>query len=112
QPAKWPGDDFCVHAYPTRNPTPADRDGPATMACFADCCMLETGELTMSINKNHHDASRTANQPKKVLIIARISTENQDLKSLDDQVAFCRDWVEKNLEGPFEYIVESSRGSG
>lgn len=49
---------------------------------------------------------------KTILIIARISTEHQDARSLDDQVAFCTDWVNKNLEGPFKFIIEKSRGSG
>ncbi|MFO0811645.1 MAG: recombinase family protein [Gemmatales bacterium] len=62
---------------------------------------------------NNNQANSTgAKAVKKVLIIARISTEKQDARSLDDQVAFCRNWVEQNLEGPFEYIIEKSQGSG
>jgi site-specific DNA recombinase len=57
-------------------------------------------------------ASMSSYHPHNVLIIARISTEKQDARSLDDQVAFCRSWVEQNLEGPIEYIIEKSQGSG
>jgi len=57
--------------------------------------------------------SVTANQPKKGTGHRPYqATEKQDARSLDDQVAYCRDWVEKKLNGPFEYIIEKSQGSG
>lgn len=54
----------------------------------------------------------STNIATRVLIIARISTDNQDKQSCDDQVAFCRDWIEKNLKGPLELIIEKTKGSG
>ncbi|HQR42349.1 MAG TPA: recombinase family protein, partial [Gemmatales bacterium] len=65
----------------------------------------------MTLNNNRANSTAT-NAIHMVLIIARISTEKQDARSLDDQVAYCRDWVEKNLDGPNEYIIEKSQGSG
>ena len=47
-----------------------------------------------------------------VLIIARISTLHQDEKSLDDQVALCRNWLIEHTNLPSELTPISSRGSG
>ncbi len=57
----------------------------------------------------NHNATGTVN---KVLIITRISTDHQDERSLDDQYAFCQTWAKQHLDGPCEFIHESSRGSG
>lgn len=52
----------------------------------------------------------------RVLSVHRISTEHQDIRSLDDQEQRCREWVRDNLEAPsgFPAEIESikSRGSG
>ncbi|MCC9608265.1 recombinase family protein [Blastopirellula sp. JC732] len=49
----------------------------------------------------------------RVLIVARISTEHQDPRSLDDQVATCRRWCDQNLPDRFKVVeVIQSRGSG
>ncbi len=49
----------------------------------------------------------------KVLIIARISTKNQDLRSLDDQTSLCKQKASLILTGyPIEYQVISSQESG
>ncbi|MFN3153244.1 recombinase family protein [Bremerella sp.] len=47
-----------------------------------------------------------------VLIVARISTVHQDKRSLDDQVAVCREWCERNLAHKFKVRVIQSQGSG
>src|SRR4051794_19941311 len=47
-----------------------------------------------------------------VLIIARISTEHQDERSLDDQIALCRNWLSEHTDLPFELKCIKSRGSG
>lgn len=47
-----------------------------------------------------------------VLIVARISTVHQDKRSLDDQVAVCRRWCERNLAYEFQVRVIQSQGSG
>ncbi len=48
----------------------------------------------------------------RVLIIVRISTDHQDARSLDDQDAFCRQYVESRYKGPIEFVVIHDRGSG
>jgi len=52
----------------------------------------------------------------RVLSVHRISTEHQDIRSLDDQEQRCREWVRDNLEAPsgFPAEIESikSQGSG
>ena len=63
----------------------------------------------MSHNMNANLIPTNSHSPMKVLIIARISTNRQDEKSLADQVAFCRNWLEKNLQGTYEIItIETS----
>ncbi len=47
-----------------------------------------------------------------VMIVARISTVHQDKRSLDDQVAVCRQWCERNLDHKFKVDVIQSQGSG
>jgi DNA invertase Pin-like site-specific DNA recombinase len=47
-----------------------------------------------------------------VLTICRISTEYQDLRSNEDQSAYCRRYVEERSRGPVEYHYLHSRGSG
>lgn len=47
-----------------------------------------------------------------VLIICRISTERQDPRSLDDQVALCKGFVQRRFKGRVEFVVISGRGSG
>jgi site-specific DNA recombinase len=48
----------------------------------------------------------------KVLIIARISTEHQDVKSLADQTAKAKDYVWHAYSGKVEWKIIQSRGSG
>lgn len=48
----------------------------------------------------------------QVLVIARISTENQDLRSNDDQLAYCRRHLEERCHGPTEYYSLHGQGSG
>src|SRR5215211_1959111 len=48
----------------------------------------------------------------RVLIIARISTLNQDVLSLRDQEDMHRRWVAEHFEGKFEAMVVATRGSG
>ena len=47
-----------------------------------------------------------------VVIVARISTDHQDLKSLEDQEAKCRRYITDNYQGKVEFEVLASRGSG
>lgn len=48
----------------------------------------------------------------RVLIVARISTEHQDLRSLDEQTLFCERYVRDLFDGPVELTKITSRGSG
>ena len=48
----------------------------------------------------------------RFLIIARISTEHQDARSLDDQDALCRTYVGGRYAGPVSFRVIAGRGSG
>ena len=47
-----------------------------------------------------------------VVIVCRISTEHQDKESLEDQEAVCRRRVHEWYEGPIEFTIIASRGSG
>jgi len=47
-----------------------------------------------------------------VLIIARISTVHQDLRSLADQIALCEQYVRDRYEGPIQCVHIQGRGSG
>jgi site-specific DNA recombinase len=47
-----------------------------------------------------------------VLIIARISTVHQDLRSLADQIALCEKYVRDRYPGPVRFAHIQSRGSG
>ncbi len=40
-----------------------------------------------------------------VLIVARIGTVHQDVRSLDDQVAQCKRYVAERHDGPVEFVV-------
>lgn len=56
-------------------------------------------------------------QPRKgrtlrVLGITRISTENQDIKSLDDQKALLKGWVAEHYDGPVDWTIIEGQGSG
>ena len=44
--------------------------------------------------------------------ITRISTLNQDVKSLADQQALLRKWVEDRYDGPVEWTFIEGQGSG
>lgn len=46
------------------------------------------------------------------VIIARISTEHQDVRSLDDQIAKCRAFLKEHFDGKVCIEVIASRGSG
>lgn len=48
----------------------------------------------------------------RVIIVARISTIHQDMKSLDDQVALCKDYVTRRFSGPIEWTPIATQGSG
>jgi DNA invertase Pin-like site-specific DNA recombinase len=48
----------------------------------------------------------------RVLAVCRISTINQDEKSLDDQEASYRNWLDANTDLPYELKVIASQGSG
>ena len=48
----------------------------------------------------------------RVLGVARISTEHQDARSLDDQRALIERYVHDHYDGPIEFKLISSRGSG
>ena len=47
-----------------------------------------------------------------VLIIARISTVHQDLRSLADQIALCEKYVRDRYPGPARFVHIQGRGSG
>ncbi len=47
-----------------------------------------------------------------VLIIARISTVHQDLRSLADQIALCERYVRDRYSGPVQFVHVKSQGSG
>ncbi len=47
-----------------------------------------------------------------VLIVTRISTEHQDLRSLSDQETLCRQWIENNVGGRTDVRVIESQDSG
>jgi len=48
----------------------------------------------------------------RVLLICRISTESQDVKSLADQEASYRRWIDEHSDAPYEVTVIAGRGSG
>ena len=48
----------------------------------------------------------------KILAICRISTLNQDERSLGDQEAAYREWVANHTHLPFDMEVIASQGSG
>lgn len=48
----------------------------------------------------------------RVLVIARISGDKQDVRSLDDQIALANTWLEKHYEGEFTITPISGVGSG
>lgn len=48
----------------------------------------------------------------RVLAVCRISTLNQDERSLDDQEASYRRWLDDATELPYDLTVISSQGSG
>ncbi|MCY2990752.1 MAG: recombinase family protein [Planctomycetota bacterium] len=48
----------------------------------------------------------------RVIVISRISTLNQDVRSLADQQAMLRQWVEDRYDGPVEWTFIEGQGSG
>ena len=46
--------------------------------------------------------------PLRCVIVARISTEHQDPRSLEDQEAMCRKYVADHFDGRVSFIVISS----
>src|SRR5690606_461478 len=48
----------------------------------------------------------------RVMAVCRISTVGQDEKSLADQEALYRRWIDQHVNGHYEVIVLSSQGSG
>ena len=51
-------------------------------------------------------------QVLEVLGVARISTLNQDERSLDDQEALLRRWLATHYSGPFNLRMIATQGSG
>ena len=51
-------------------------------------------------------------QTLRVLGIARISSVHQDERSLADQEALYREWLDRNYDGPYELTMIASQGSG
>ena len=47
-----------------------------------------------------------------VVVVCRISTEHQDERSLDDQLAKIKEFIAAHFRGRVEWIVIRSRGSG
>lgn len=47
-----------------------------------------------------------------VVIVARISTDKQDPRSLEDQIAMCRAFIADSYDGEIEFVVIQSQGSG
>jgi site-specific DNA recombinase len=48
----------------------------------------------------------------RVLIIARISTVNQDPRSLDDEIGLCKAFLAARYQGPVDFVIIQSQGSG
>jgi len=48
----------------------------------------------------------------RALVIARISTVHQDVRSLDDQAALCRRYLSSHYDGPVQFKTIQGRGSG
>src|SRR5262245_41938850 len=48
----------------------------------------------------------------EVLGIARISTDHQDPRSLEDQEALYRRWLDQHVGGPYRLEMIAGRGSG
>jgi site-specific DNA recombinase len=48
----------------------------------------------------------------QIVAVCRISTEHQDERSLDDQLAKLKQFVDGHYDGRAEWTVISSRGSG
>ncbi|HET6572476.1 MAG TPA: recombinase family protein [Fimbriiglobus sp.] len=48
----------------------------------------------------------------RVLVIARISTVHQDVRSLDDQAALCEKYVRDHYPAPVQFTTIQGRGSG
>ena len=66
----------------------------------------------MSVYSLHPPLFARDRRTLRVLIVARISTIHQDARSLDDQEALCRRWIEDHYDGPVEFEVIATRGSG
>jgi site-specific DNA recombinase len=49
---------------------------------------------------------------KRVVIVARISTVNQDPTALSAQIDLCKRYMQTHFAGPFEFQIISSQGSG
>jgi DNA invertase Pin-like site-specific DNA recombinase len=49
--------------------------------------------------------------PLMCVAVCRISTEHQDERSLDDQLAKVKQYVADHYDGPVEWTLISSRGS-
>src|SRR5262245_37613970 len=67
------------------------------------------GGLLMSVAKLFTPRNGTK---FRVLGIARVSTDKQDERSLGDQEALLRNWLDKNLGGSYELVMISGIGSG
>ena len=51
-------------------------------------------------------------QSLRCVVVARISTEHQDMQSLEDQDAKCRRYIRDCFEGEVSFLLIASRGSG
>ncbi|HUQ69010.1 MAG TPA: recombinase family protein, partial [Planctomycetaceae bacterium] len=65
----------------------------------------------MSKSKDNELKSKNGRQ-LRVLIVARISTDKQDEKSLADQIAYCREHVADLTNLPCDWCEIQSQGSG
>lgn len=61
---------------------------------------------------NHQSPSWKHSDRVWVIIVARISTEKQDERSLDDQIAYCRKRLEELTDRPVKIHVIKSQDSG
>jgi len=51
-------------------------------------------------------------QTLRIIVVCRISTEHQDERSLADQEALYREWLDRHWDGEVEITVLASQGSG
>lgn len=77
----------------------------ATLTLIFGCLSVVVVALIPALQPRRSGALR-------VVIVARISTTHQDPRSLDDQVAKCKEYLEQHFSGEVEYTEITSQGSG